>query len=267
MCIIIAKTKTQKAPKIEILKTCFENNPDGAGFMYTDNNRVIIDKGYMTEKALIKRYKYLKHKYNNFKNKSLVIHFRISTSGEITGAFTHPFIITDNIKDMKKEHTSAKIGVAHNGILTDYTPKNKNVNDTMLFIKRFLYNKFKNKKLFTDSTRKQIEKTGSRFAILTKNDNLHLYGDFIKDGVFYSNSTYKKDYYTTFYNTYKYNYYDGLMIVSDYDIMIYEGYTIEARYFKTRKKTQLYYDWYNMRLYEMDGADVVSFTDCIDIEF
>lgn len=266
MCVIVAKTKTQKAPKIETLKNCFTNNPDGAGFMYVNNGKVVIDKGYMNEKDFIDRYQKLLKKYNNFKNKSLVIHFRISTSGQVTGDFTHPFILTNNLNDMKKQHITAKIGVAHNGILKDYEPKDKRANDTMLFIKRFLYNKFKQKKLFAKDTRKLIEDTGSRFAILTKNDNLHLYGDFIKDGVFYSNTSYKNTYY---YTTSLYNYNNDCYYtrIEDNDMMIYEGYKIKAKYFKTKKKTRLYYDWYNMRLYEMDGHGVVSFTDGIDIVY
>ena len=74
MCIIIAKDKKSRIPTEKELKNSFEWNNDGAGFMYVDNNKVVIDKGYMTWESFIKRYKTLLQKYNNFKNKSLVIH-------------------------------------------------------------------------------------------------------------------------------------------------------------------------------------------------
>ena len=55
MCIIVAKEKGQKLPSKDILKTCFNNNDDGAGFMYVQDGKVIIDKGYMDFKSFYKR--------------------------------------------------------------------------------------------------------------------------------------------------------------------------------------------------------------------
>ena len=67
MCIIVVKDKNKPLPKLEYLKNCFENNPDGMGFMYLKNNKVIIDKGYMTYKSFEKRFDKLCKKFNNFK--------------------------------------------------------------------------------------------------------------------------------------------------------------------------------------------------------
>ena len=47
MCIIVAKEKGVAMPEMNILKTCFENNPDGAGVMWNENNKVEIRKGFM----------------------------------------------------------------------------------------------------------------------------------------------------------------------------------------------------------------------------
>ena len=159
MCVIIAKTKTQKAPKIETLENCFINNPDGAGFMYTDNKKVIIDKGYMTKDDFLKRYKYLLKKYNNFENKSLIVHCRISTSGKIEKAFCHPYAITTDFLKMKQIRIKCNIALAHNGILTDYTPKDKNTNDTMQYIQKFIFKKYKQKRLFKKDTIEMIKET------------------------------------------------------------------------------------------------------------
>lgn len=268
MCVIIAKTKTQKAPKIEALKNCFDNNSDGGGFMYVNNGHVIIDKGYMTKKAFIKRYKQLKQKFNNFNDMNLVIHCRIGTSGKNTPQFTHPYIITNDLSKMKETHAACDVGLAHNGILHDYTPSNKKSNDTMQFIKRYIFRKYKHKKLFNDITRNEIISTGSKFAILTKEDKLYLYGDFIKDGVYYSNDSYKKyEYYTNYCYNYNYDYKDGLMLLDDYDTIIFEGYKVDARYLKRKKRTRLYYDWFDMKLYEIDGSDVISITDGVDVDY
>ena len=47
MCIIAIKPKNIDLPNKEYLENCFINNDDGAGFMYTKNNKVYIYKGYM----------------------------------------------------------------------------------------------------------------------------------------------------------------------------------------------------------------------------
>ena len=48
MCIAIYSLIGTKIPTDEILKICFQNNNDGAGFCFnTDNNQVQIVKGFM----------------------------------------------------------------------------------------------------------------------------------------------------------------------------------------------------------------------------
>ena len=80
MCIIVAKEKGQKLPSKDILKTCFERNNDGAGLMYVQDNKVVIDKGYMTFKSFYKRIKKLQKRFNSdLTDKALVFHFRIGT--------------------------------------------------------------------------------------------------------------------------------------------------------------------------------------------
>ena len=213
MCIIIAKYKNKKTiPTIKKLKNCFNNNPDGAGFMYVDNHNVVIDKGYMTEDAFIKHYKKLCQKYNNFKNKSLVIHCRIGTSSGNTPANTHPYAITNKEKIIFNKYVTSKIGIAHNGIISNYNPKETHptTNDTQNFIIRYLYPLYKNYKDFYKN--KYIKDgiqniTNSKFAILDNNDNLYLIGDFTNDnGVNYSNTTYKHNWYNYSLQDYDYDY-------------------------------------------------------------
>ena len=56
MCIIAIKPKDIDLPSKEYLENCFINNDDGAGFMYTENNKVKIYKGYMTLTLFINQY-------------------------------------------------------------------------------------------------------------------------------------------------------------------------------------------------------------------
>ena len=59
MCIIVAKKKEVDLPSIDTLETCFDHNSDGAGLMYVDNGKVVIDKGYMTFKDFKRHYEKL----------------------------------------------------------------------------------------------------------------------------------------------------------------------------------------------------------------
>lgn len=207
MCVIIAKNKGSRLPTITELKNCFTYNGDGAGFMYTDNNEVIIDKGYMNWENFKNKYDELCKKYNDFINKSLVIHCRITTDGSTNPKNCHPFALSDNIGKMQKTKTTATVGVAHNGIISDYRPKQtdkRDVSDTILFIEKYLapiqkeFKEFYKNQAFLDG----IELiTNSKFAFLDSDDILTVCGNFIdENGLLFSNSSYLS------YNNYNYNY-------------------------------------------------------------
>lgn len=204
MCIIIAKDKSDRLPTRRELENCFRRNPDGAGFMYTKGGRVVIDKGYMTAEAFLNRFEHLCSKYDGFKDKALVIHCRIGTAGTNSAKNTHPYPISSSLKKLHKTYTTCSIGIAHNGIITDYNPPKgdaQDTNDTQRFISTYLaalqrgYNKFYK----DDDILEAIEiLSGSKFAILTKDDELVTIGDFTEeDGLLFSNSTYKDYTYTS----------------------------------------------------------------------
>lgn len=204
MCVIIAKNKTDRLPTIKEMQQCFTYNSDGAGFMYTDKGKVVIDKGYMTWKAFIKHYVELVKKYDNFKDKSLAIHFRIGTGGGNNENNTHGYPLTNNIKEMQKTHNTCDIGVMHNGIISDYTPQENYYNDTQEFIKSFMYNlkaldkEFYKRKYFRDMIK---DNSNSKWAILDKDDNLYTIGTFMtENGLKFSNLNHKP------YSTYNYGY-------------------------------------------------------------
>lgn len=217
MCVIVSKEKNVKLPSKKILKTCFDNNPDGAGLMYVKDNKVVIDKGYMTFNSFYKRIKQLKKEFNSdLTDKAIVFHFRIGTSGGNIKENTHPFPISSDIKDLKALHINTDIAVAHNGIISGYVYDT--LSDTQNFIKDFLEplkelnkNFYKNDKILNI-----IDKElGGKLTILDTKENITYIGSFeTENGVKYSNSTYKTSRYSyssskfTTYNYPSYNKYD-----------------------------------------------------------
>lgn len=222
MCIIIAKDKGGRLPTKKELENSFNYNSDGAGLMYVDNNKVHIDKGYMTFDKFYNHYKKLLKKYNNFKNKSLVLHFRIGTSSGNIPANTHPYPISTNKKDLHKLHIETDLGMVHNGIISEYTPldKNSTTNDTQEFILRYVAPMYKHYNHFYKNEyilKGMDDITNSKLVFLTADDNLYYVGKFIEDNnLLFSNDTYKKStyYYTGYYD----NYYDR-MWYQDYNYM------------------------------------------------
>ena len=218
MCIIVVKDKNTSLPRQDYLKNCFDYNSDGAGFMYVNNNKVTIDKGYMTYKSFKKRYKKLCKRFNNFENKSLVMHFRIGTAGANSRENTHPYSVTNDKDILHKTYCYTDLGVAHNGIISKYNPEigDKTTNDTQNFIMNYIYplyehypDFYKNKYIMDGIE----EITNSKFAFLDTHDNVYLVGDFEtdEDGVKYSNSNY-----LPYYN-YGYGYYKGYSSHYGYD--------------------------------------------------
>jgi len=214
MCIIVCKPKGEKLPNKQTLKNCFDNNSDGAGFMFTKNNQVYFEKGFFDFE---KFYKRLLKEYddNNLIDKNLVLHFRIGTSGGINKEKTHPFIISNKKEELNKTSGYCKSALVHNGIISDYVNNNLQLSDTQNFIKNFLYPllklshfDFKNKFVNELITK---ELATNKIIMLDSKDNLYKFGDFIKeDGILYSNSTYcysyknYMKYYDDYYTTTKY---------------------------------------------------------------
>lgn len=199
MCIIVVKNKGVKMPSKETLKICFENNPDGAGFMFNFNNRVYISKGYMTfddfESAINKVDKKV-----NLEKCGLVMHFRISTQGGVNKKLCHPYPLSDNMKHLKKLFCKCNIGIAHNGIIdltSSYYKKNIDHNDTMEFITDYLSLIIRNKNYYKDEkTLLLIERLcGSRLAILDTDAHIELIGEGWNEnqGIWYSNTSWKEE--------------------------------------------------------------------------
>ena len=215
MCIIAIKPPHHKMIDESIIETMFQNNPDGSGYMYSYNNKVHIEKGFMTLKELLNSLDNLKKKVN-IEEIPLVLHFRISTSGKVDGATCHPFPVTSDLNALRKTHVITNLGMAHNGIICDFEEKKSIYSDTQLFVNKcvsYLYD-MNPKFLHDDRTEKLLEPiiNGSRLAFLDSHGNIYRYGEWCEsDGIYYSNEGYipwQTRYYhinDTYYSKYYYD--------------------------------------------------------------
>jgi len=194
MCIIAIKPAHHKMIDETTLETMFNTNPDGAGYMYAYNNRVHINKGFMTLKELLNSLDNLKKKIN-IEEIPLILHFRISTSGKTDGATCHPFPVTSDLNALRKTYVITNLGMAHNGIICDFEEKKSIYSDTQLFVNKcvsYLYD-MNPKFLHDDRTKKLLEPiiNGSRLAFLDSHGNIYRFGDWCEnDGIYYSNEGY-----------------------------------------------------------------------------
>ena len=227
MCIIAVKPIGEELMERRILENCFNYNSDGMGFMWNEDGKVHISKGYMNFEEGYRVLKELDRRIN-LKDRGLVIHFRIATSGNVDMGACHPFAISNNDKTLRTLELTTDIGVAHNGLISAYIPpKNSILSDTQLFIKDYLYNiKEENPNFLTNSNILfAIEKVvGSKLAFLDGEGNVTTVGKFIsEDNYLFSNETYLDltDLYKSWNTSY---YYDSPSELDDeYDLTYLSG--------------------------------------------
>jgi hypothetical protein len=180
MCIAIAKPAGVTIPR-DILENCFENNPDGAGFMYYDPvEQLVIKRGFFSFEDFWKAWE-------PYQEKVAGLHFRIKTHGQINEENCHPFQI------------STKLAFIHNGIITRM-PVNKDHSDTWQFNERMLKPLLQRYGygFVKDSILQQLieEYIGySKLVFLNSRGQFFLYNERYgtnKDGVWYSNDSFKK---------------------------------------------------------------------------
>jgi len=194
MCIILYKPIITELPDIQTLETCYNNNHHGAGFMYQYNNKVHIQKGFMTFESLILALDQLRQKID-ITEVPLVVHFRLASHGKINQSNCHPFPITKNINQLKSKSCITDIAMVHNGIIP-FTSYNRNTSDTIIFTRDYL-TEIKDSLFNPVITELILHSTKSKFIIMS-GDNIQLIGDFIHDEIdncYYSNDGYIDYYY------------------------------------------------------------------------
>lgn len=237
MCIIVSKEKGVEMPDKATLERCFDYNSDGAGLMYANNGKVNIVKGFMDFKSF---YEYLMKldKIYNLKEKALVMHFRISTGGNVDGGNCHPYPISPRKKDLRSYCIKTDLGMAHNGVISMYTSysKKEELNDTQRFIQKAVYPIYKsNKEFYKDYELMSLleDIAGSKLCFLDKDENIYYVGKFIEDdGVMYSNNSYMP------YRTYPISNYSYGYGYDDYDDL--DWYYDPYKHEKTQKTTKTF---------------------------
>lgn len=194
MCIIVAVPAGVEIPSDEVLRECFESNPDGAGFMYSDGKRVRIRKGFMTWDEFKSALDAELDAGLIFKESAVVLHFRIATHGKVKPMCCHPFPVSDEPSDLRATSIDARWGIAHNGVIHGMET-NKSWSDSMDFVAGVVTPLARMNSAFmhSEDAIELLETAcqGSRLAIVDNAGDLALVGRFVEDGgVFYSNTSY-----------------------------------------------------------------------------
>lgn len=187
MCIIIYSQPGVGYPTKETMEYCWEKNPDGAGYAYlTVNDTWSVKKGFMDKDEFFVEFEKEEFEPGN----TVILHFRIGTSGTWDGACTHPFPIADTYDELTQLNYEVEDIVFHNGIHGD---GEGDWSDTMIAIRDLvvpLYPLIEDEKIY--NIMKLILKAGDSYGsrwIFGKGDSVHLMGKWIKEeetGLLYS---------------------------------------------------------------------------------
>lgn len=188
MCIISVIPTGATAPTESAFMYMWCQNWDGGGYMYADGNAVTIKKGFMDFDSFY--YNFSRDYDERHEQTPFVTHFRITTDGANDKSMTHPFPLSSNPKRLKKTYTTARIGIAHNGIISLTAGEQSALSDTALYIKRYGWLFERDDERALDIIEESI--SGSRMAILRADYTYTLLGHWYeRDGVYYSNRGYE----------------------------------------------------------------------------
>jgi hypothetical protein len=181
-------------PATKTIENCWYNNPNGAGFMYTKESNVYIEKGFMKLKSLKTALRGLEKKVD-VTSTPIILHFRITTSGGTSPENCHPFPISEKLPLLQMRKSKAPLAVAHNGII-DIKVSRKDISDTMEYIINQLAPLYQLKKDFYkhEAGKKLVYNAiKSKMVFLDGSGYIATIGDFITgdDGILYSNTSYK----------------------------------------------------------------------------
>ena len=165
----------------------FFRNPDGAGYMFARDGRVVIHKGYMHLHEFLSAIREERFTAED----SVVYHFRISTQAGVNPAMTHPFPLSNQLEVMKALDVVCGCGVAHNGIIRlTSDPDEREYSDTALFVAEYLSRVIRKP---SDLQREPLlnaiaELIQSKMVILDGSGYIATVGAFFNDrGLLYSN--------------------------------------------------------------------------------
>ena len=101
------------------IDVCWNNNPNGAGYMFSRGKKLYVKKGYFDLDSFKQDYT---KDFNRTKKSRFVLHFRIATHGGVSKDTCHPFVIHDDL------------AFCHNGTISAQDANTeKGISDTMAF--------------------------------------------------------------------------------------------------------------------------------------
>jgi hypothetical protein len=179
MCVICVKPKGKAFPTTEKLLKMYSTNDDGAGFMFMRDNKVKIQKGFMSYKSFRKALR----RADLTDDDVVVMHFRIATAGSISPSNTHPFPISSEVKELQSRNIETDLGIAHNGILSCGGDKKEDLSDTQTFIRDVLSSDAIRNSLYEGPTADLIEMAigSSKMVVLNSDGELAFMGEWKKD--------------------------------------------------------------------------------------
>lgn len=177
VCLAIVKPKDAIIP-IEYLQQGWIANPNGGGYAFVHEGSVIIRKGYMKLRDWLAAYNTDLHANLD---SPFLIHFRITSLGESSEKYTHPFAVAGG-------------ALIHNGTMSGTGAKyGEGPSDTAIFTERYARHLTfdiiqANRPDWDDALRGNKVATlynDGRYQIINEQDGKW------EDGVWYSNTSHK----------------------------------------------------------------------------
>lgn len=165
MCVIIAIPAGVQLPSYEELRSAFQRNPDGAGFVTKTTHYKSMHFGT-----------FYRHLRKRDINEACIIHFRYATHGSVSVKNCHPFY-------------KGGVWFAHNGVLP--LPAKHDRPDSYVYFMETIWPAMRKYGYDSPEVGTELALTArryhSKFATL-KNGEMRLYGDFTeRNGCYYSN--------------------------------------------------------------------------------
>lgn len=195
MCIIVVKPENTSMPSMETLRTCFENNHDGAGFMIATGKTVKLRKGFMSWDSFQRAIE----SEGDLTDRAAVMHFRIATHGSVRPSCCHPFPVTSETDKLEATEVADTLCAAHNGTIHGMDTSER-VSDTMAYIATILapLRRAVPSLMYSDDALEVVENTlGSKMVLLDGSGQFATIGSFIEEsGVLYSNSSFARSWHS-----------------------------------------------------------------------
>jgi RNase P subunit RPR2 len=196
MCLIVVKESGVKLPEKEHLENGSFSNKDGMGIALHKKNSIgVLIKKDFTNVFLLNKW----IEENVKEEDSLIVHFRLGTSGLKDAGNAHPYPLVKDDKLLRTTELTWENAVAHNGIFKDYGG-DKILNDTQEFIQEVLSDNIIKNNLKNPVIQKLLKESigGSKLAFMLEDGKIITLGEYQEEkGVKFSNWGYRWSEHTT----------------------------------------------------------------------